>query len=78
VIVRRAPGEVARCERITASSLDLLPYAVSLPHMNDRARRRFELFSSVAQTTPMLVLAAEPAVQPAHLADLVEAQLACR
>jgi hypothetical protein len=78
VIVRRAPGEVARCEPITASSLDLLPYVVSLPHLNDRDGRRFELFSAVAQTTPILVLAAEPAVPPADLADLVEARLARR
>jgi hypothetical protein len=78
VIVDRAPGEVARCVPIRASSLDLLPYAVSLPHMGDRTRRRFELFSAAAQTTPMLRLGADPAVTPAQLADLVEAEIAAR
>jgi hypothetical protein len=76
VIVHRAPGEVARCVPIRASSLDLLPYAVSLPHMIDRTRQRFELFSAAAQTTPMLRLGADPAVTPAALANLVEAEMA--
>jgi hypothetical protein len=76
VIVHRAPGEVARCDPISASSLDLLPYAVSLPHMEDRLRRRFELFSAAAATTPILRLGADPAVTPAELADLVEAEIA--
>jgi hypothetical protein len=78
VIVHRAPGEVARCDPITASSLGLLPYAVSLPHLEGRARRRFELLSAAAQSTPMLRLGADPAVPPAQLADLVQAQIASR
>lgn len=78
VIVHRAPGEVARCDPIAASSLGLLPYAVSLPHLESRARRRFELLSAAAQSTPMLRLGADPAVPPAQLADLVQAQIASR
>jgi hypothetical protein len=76
VIVHRAPGEVARCVPISASSLELLPYAVSLPHMGDRTRRRFELFGAAAETTPMMRLDADPAVTPAQLADLVQPQIA--
>jgi hypothetical protein len=76
VIVHRAPGEIARCDPISASSLDLLPYAVSLPHMEGRARRRFELFSAAAAGTPVLRLGADLAVTPAQLADLVQAQIA--
>jgi hypothetical protein len=34
------------------------------------------LFGAAAQTTPMLRLGADPAVTPAQLADLVEAEIA--
>jgi hypothetical protein len=76
VIVHRAPGEVSQCVPISASSLDLLPYSVSLPHLGDRTRSRFELFSAAAKGTPVLRLGADPAVTPAELADLVQAQIA--
>jgi hypothetical protein len=76
VLLDRAPGETARCATVDATSLTLLPHAVSLPHLADRARRRFDIFGSVSASTPVLSLHADPAVPPSELADLVERRLA--
>lgn len=72
VLIERVPGVPASCSRVDATSLTLLPYAIGFPHLGGRARRRFELFSAVASTTPVFRLSADPAVPPAVLADLVE------
>lgn len=71
VLVHRAPGESLRCERVAATTLTLLPFAVTLPHMTARRRRRFELFGRLAETTPVLRLTADPATPAAALADAV-------
>jgi hypothetical protein len=76
VLVNRVPGETARCSATDATSLTLLPYAVSLPHLADRARRRFDIFGSVIASAPILSLHADPAVPPSELADLVDRRLA--
>ena len=72
VLIDRAPGETARCVPIDATSLTLLPHAVSLPHLADRARRRFDIFGSVSASVPVLSLHADPTVPPSALADLIE------
>jgi hypothetical protein len=75
VLVDRVAGETARCTPTGATTLTLLPHAVSLPHLADRARRRFDIFGSVIATVPVLSLHADPAVPPAELANLIEHQL---
>jgi hypothetical protein len=75
VIVDRAPRQEAACSRVEATTLELLPHALGLPHLEGRVRRRFELFSRVAATTPVLHLTAEPTVSTGVLADLVDAAL---
>jgi hypothetical protein len=75
VLVNRVAGESARCSPTAATSLTLLPHAVSLPHLADRARRRFDIFGSVIATVPVLLLHADPAVPPSELADLIERRL---
>jgi hypothetical protein len=72
VLIDRAGGETARCVPVAATSLTLLAHAVTLPHLTDRARRRFDIFGSLSASTRVLSLHADPAVPPAALADLVE------
>lgn len=76
VLVNRAAGETARCSATEATTLTLLPHAVSLPHLADRARRRFDIFGSVSANAPILSLHADPAVPPYELADLIDRRLA--
>jgi hypothetical protein len=75
VIVDRARGHEAACARVEATTLELLPHALGLPHLEERVRRRFELFSRVAATTPVLHLTADLDVPTGELADLVDAAL---
>jgi hypothetical protein len=75
VLINRIAGESARCTREAATSLTLLPHVVSLPHLGDRARRRFDIFGEVATNTPVLSLYADPSLPPSDLADLIEGQL---
>jgi hypothetical protein len=72
VLLSRAPDLPLRCTPVQASSLTLLPHAISLPHMTPSARERFEVFGHLAARTPVLSLTAEPSVTPAGLADTVE------
>lgn len=76
VILHRGAPEHPRCERIQATSLTLLPHGVSLPHLGDRARRRFDIFGGVVAHAPVFSLHADPALPPSDLADLVECQVA--
>jgi hypothetical protein len=77
VLLSRAPDLPLRCAPVQASSLTLLPHAISLPHMPPGARERFEVFSHLA-ATPVLSLTAEPSVTPAGLADAVETRVPLR
>jgi hypothetical protein len=76
VLVRRADDATLRCRRVPATTLDLLPFAVALPHMTARARRRFEVFGALADATPVLELTADLTTPPATLADAVDRELA--
>lgn len=75
VLINRVAGESPRCTRAEATSLTLLPHAVSLPHLHDREQQRFDIFSTVVEHAPVFSLDAEPSVAPSALADLVEQQL---
>jgi hypothetical protein len=55
--------------------LDLLPHAISLPHAAARERRRFEVFSALADQVAMFRLAADPTSSAGAIAVLVEASL---
>lgn len=75
VLVNRVAGETPRCSAMEATSLTLLPHGVSLPHLADRARRRFDIFGSLIATAPVLSLHADPAVPPSELADRINRRL---
>jgi hypothetical protein len=75
VLVRRAKSASLGCRRLPATTLALLPFAISLPHMTARARRRFEVFGALADATPVLELTADLTTPPATLADAVEREL---
>jgi hypothetical protein len=75
VLINRVAGETARCSVTEATSLTLLPHGVSLPHLADRARRRFDIFGSVIAAVPVLSLHADPSVPPSELADLINRRL---
>jgi hypothetical protein len=49
---------------------------VTLPHLHDRARRRFDIFGAIAANAPIFFLHADPAVSPSELADVIEDRLA--
>lgn len=74
VLVNRAPGQELRCRPLAATALTLLPFAVFLPHMSDRSRRRFELFGRLAETTPLLELSCDLQTPVADMAEAVEGQ----
>ncbi|HYZ80656.1 MAG TPA: hypothetical protein VE571_05280 [Solirubrobacteraceae bacterium] len=76
VLINRAAGERPRCTREAATSLTLLPHAISLPHLDDRARRRFDIFSAVVAAAPVFALHADLDLSPSDLADLIEDALA--
>ena len=76
VLVHRSRGQRSECSRIDATNLSLLPHAIGFPHLEYRAKRRFELFGLLASTTPVLRLTADPSVPPSVLVDLVEEGLA--
>jgi hypothetical protein len=76
VLVRRTDGATLHCGHVPATTLTLLPFAVTLPHMTARGRRRFELFGQLAAGTPVLELTADPATPAAALADAVAHQVA--
>jgi hypothetical protein len=71
VVLIAGSGGEPRCERVAATSLTMLPYLVSFPHLADRARRQFEVAGELAAAAAVLRLTADPAVEAAHLADLV-------
>ncbi len=75
VLIQRVAGAHAGCSRVDATSLTLLPHAVSLPHLQQRARHRFDVFGAVASTATVLALTADPLLPTSDLADLVEQQL---
>jgi hypothetical protein len=75
VLINRVAGNPSRCTPTAATALTLLPFAVTLPHLADGARRRFELFATLAATAAVLSLHADPAVPPAGLVDLIERAL---
>jgi hypothetical protein len=76
VLIHRVPGARASCSRLDATSLTLLPHVVTLPHLTQRARHRFEMFGAVAASTPVLSLTADPSVATHDLADLIQGQIA--
>jgi hypothetical protein len=72
ILIDRAPAAPAGCAAIQATGLTLLPFAVGFPHLDDRARPRFELLSGVAATARILHLTADPSLPAVALCDLVE------
>jgi hypothetical protein len=78
VLINRVEGESLRCTPIPSTSLPLLPHAVTLPHLQDRARRRFDIFGGMVAHAPIFSLHADPAVPPSELADVIEDGLAAK
>lgn len=75
VMVSRAAGLGLRCRPVPATALTLLPFAVFLPHMADRARQRFERFGRLAESTQLLELTCDPQTPVADMAEAVERQV---
>jgi hypothetical protein len=75
VLLRRADGATLQCRRIPATTLTLLPFAITLPHMTARGRRRFDRFGQLAAVTPVLELSADLTTPAAELADAVQRQV---
>ena len=75
VLLRRAAGAAVRCRRMPATTLTLLPFAITLPHMTARGRRRFERFGRLADVTPVLELTADVTTPADELADAVDRQV---
>ena len=75
VIVARAAGLDTHCVRAENTALALLAHLVGFPYL-ERERTRFELYASLASTTPVLELTADLSVPTAELADLVAERVA--
>ena len=75
VLLRRTEGGALRARGVAATTLTLLPYAITLPHMTARGRQRFELFGALADTTPVVELTAGLGTPPAALADALQTAL---
>jgi hypothetical protein len=75
VLLNRVAGATTRCSVMPATSLTLLPHVISLPHLTDRARQRFDIVGSMVETVPVLSLDADPVVPPSELADLIDHRL---
>ena len=75
VLLRRAAGAPLRCRRMPATTLTLLPFAITLPHMTAPGRRRFERFGRLADVTPVLELTADVTTPADELADAVDRQV---
>ncbi|HWE11668.1 MAG TPA: hypothetical protein VG325_20140 [Solirubrobacteraceae bacterium] len=75
VLLRRSAGESLQCRLIPATTLTLLPFAIALPHMTARGRRRFDRFGQLAAVTPVLELTADLTTPVADLADAVQLQV---
>jgi hypothetical protein len=71
VIATRAAGLETRCEPAENAAIALLSHLVGFPYLDDRERTRFELYASLAATTPVFVLTADSSVPTAELVDLV-------
>ena len=74
-LLDRRDGLEAQLMPLSASPLRLLPHSLRLGTDRSRAASRFELFVTLAATTPVLRLEAGLDVPPAALADLVEGAL---
>lgn len=78
VIVARAVGLDTRLVAAENPVIALMAHLVGFPHLTDREQSRFELYASLAATTPVYELTADPSVSTAELADLVGERLALR
>lgn len=74
VLLRRAPDQPLSVSRTAATNLALLPLSISLPHMTDRQRARFDILGQLAARTPVFTLTADLTVPPAALADALQAE----
>lgn len=75
MLLRRAAGAPLTCRPLAATTLTLLPHAITLPHLTARGRQRFERFGALVATTPVLELTADLATPPAALADALQSAL---
>jgi hypothetical protein len=76
--LERRPGSGAAVEREHPTAVDLLASSLSVGRAPDRMRDQFTLFADVADRVPFYRLTADPAAEPALLADLVERALDAR
>lgn len=71
-VLDRAADEGFVSKIATPTVLDLLPHTISLPHDAGRARRRFELFSALAEQIEMFELGGDSSAGTSELADVLE------
>ena len=74
-LLERDAPETGAFELRGPAVLELLRHAISLPHSLARARSRFRLFSTLAESVPVRRLCGGGTADPAALADLVEDSL---
>jgi hypothetical protein len=75
VVFKRAAGLDTRCTQMGNPVLALMAQLVGFPYL-ERERTRFELYGTLAATTPVLELTADLSVPTAELADLVTERVA--
>lgn len=72
VLLNRAPGLPTRLSSVESPLPLLLGSLLSFPRSAERERTRFELAAAIATHVPVWELSAEPTVEPARLAELLQ------
>ena len=66
------PGAAAaECVVVSQTSLALLPFMVTFPHLVERRRQQFEVAGELAAGASLLALSRPPRSEPADLVDLI-------
>jgi hypothetical protein len=68
----------SECVTLPASNLELLPWLIGFPHLQNRTRARFELSGLLAGQARLLRLRRGPEATPAELVALIESELGQR
>jgi hypothetical protein len=75
VVLLAAGAARSRCETLAASNLELLPLLIGFPHLDGRARRRFELSALLASQARLVRLRRALDASPSELVDMIQAEL---
>jgi hypothetical protein len=77
-LLERGPGLATETHALGANPLPLAPYMLGLSEDAERQRNRFGLYADLIESTPLVRVSADAALEPRQLADVIEDALAHR